>query len=59
MENVFVKASGLNNRPSWASSETSRSVTVDTRELIATEREILKQKASALSDLVAVFRALD
>jgi hypothetical protein len=29
------------------------------RERIHTEREVLKQKTSALSDLVAVFRALD
>jgi hypothetical protein len=31
----------------------------ETRERIAAEREVLKQKTSALSDLVAVFRALD
>jgi len=31
----------------------------ETRESIRVEREALKQKTSALSDLVAVFRALD
>lgn len=38
---------------------TASPVTAKTRELIHTEREVLKQKTSALSDLVAVFRALD
>jgi hypothetical protein len=42
-----------------ASCLTASSVTAKTRELIHTEREVLKQKTSALSDLVAVFRALD
>jgi hypothetical protein len=42
-----------------ASCLTASSVTAKTRELIRTEREVLKQKTSALSDLVAVFRALD
>jgi hypothetical protein len=42
-----------------ASCLTSSAVTADTRDLVATEREALKQKTSALSDLVAVFRALD
>ena len=42
-----------------ASCLTGSSVTAKTRELIHTEREVLKQKTSALSDLVAVFRALD
>jgi|SRR5689334_7450800 hypothetical protein len=34
-------------------------VTAETRQRIDVEREVLKQKTSALSDLVAVFRALD
>lgn len=38
---------------------TSKAVTSKNRELIHAEREVLKQKTSALSDLVAVFRALD
>ena len=38
---------------------TSSPVTAKIRESIQTEREVLKQKTSALSDLVAVFRALD
>jgi hypothetical protein len=42
-----------------ASCLTSSPVTTKTRELIQAEREVLKQKTSALSDLVAVFRALD
>jgi hypothetical protein len=42
-----------------ASCLTASSVAAKTRELIHTEREVLKQKTSALSDLVAVFRALD
>jgi hypothetical protein len=42
-----------------ASCLTATSVTAKTRELIHAEREVLKQKTSALSDLVAVFRALD
>ena len=42
-----------------ASCLTASSVTAKTRELIHAEREVLKQKTSALSDLVAVFRALD
>jgi hypothetical protein len=42
-----------------ASCLTSTSVTLEKRELIHAEREVLKQKTSALSDLVAVFRALD
>jgi hypothetical protein len=42
-----------------ASCFTSSPVTATTRELIQAEREALKQKTSALSDLVAVFRALD
>ena len=42
-----------------ASCFTSSSVTAKNRELIQAEREVLKQKTSALSDLVAVFRALD
>jgi hypothetical protein len=42
-----------------ASCLTESSVAAKTRELIHTEREVLKQKTSALSDLVAVFRALD
>lgn len=42
-----------------ASCLTSSSVTAKNRELIHTEREVLRQKTSALSDLVAVFRALD
>ena len=37
----------------------SSPVTAKNRELIHAEREVLKQKTSALSDLVAVFRALD
>jgi hypothetical protein len=42
-----------------ASCLTSNTVTTKTRESIHIEREVLKQKTSALSDLVAVFRALD
>ncbi len=42
-----------------ASCLTSSVATGNNRELIQAEREVLKQKTSALSDLVAVFRALD
>ena len=42
-----------------ASCFTSHPATAKNRELIQAEREVLKQKTSALSDLVAVFRALD
>jgi hypothetical protein len=42
-----------------ASCLTPSSVTAKDRERIHAEREVLKQKTSALSDLVAVFRALD
>jgi len=42
-----------------ASCLTSSPLTTKNRELIQAEREVLKQKTSALSDLVAVFRALD
>ncbi|HKT36274.1 MAG TPA: hypothetical protein VJR03_15725 [Nitrospira sp.] len=42
-----------------ASCLTSSAVTGQHRENIQAEREVLKQKTSALSDLVAVFRALD
>lgn len=42
-----------------ASCLTSSAVTAGHRESIQAEREVLKQKTSALSDLVAVFRALD
>jgi hypothetical protein len=42
-----------------ASCLTSSPVAAKTRELIQSEREVFKQKTSALSDLVAVFRALD
>ena len=34
-------------------------ISAETRQSIHAEREVLKQKTSALSDLVAVFRALD
>ncbi|HET7909182.1 MAG TPA: hypothetical protein VFL19_00615 [Nitrospira sp.] len=42
-----------------ASCFTVSPVAADTRKLIEAEREVLKQKTSAVSDLVAVFRALD
>ena len=42
-----------------ASCLSSSSAGADIRERIAAEREVLKQKTTALSDLVAVFRALD
>lgn len=42
-----------------ASCFTATPVTADARTLIEAEREVLKQKTSALSDLVAVFRALE
>ena len=42
-----------------ASCVTSSPITTKNRELIQAEREVLKQKTSALSDLVAVVRALD
>ena len=42
-----------------ASCLTSSPVTVNHRESIQAEREVLKQKTSVLSDLVAVYRALD
>jgi hypothetical protein len=42
-----------------ASCLSSSSAAAETRERIAAEREVLKQKTTALSDLVAVFRALD
>jgi len=37
----------------------SSPITTKDREAIQAEREVLKQKTSALSDLVAVYRALD
>jgi hypothetical protein len=42
-----------------ASCLTSSPTAAKNHELILAEREMLKQKTSALSDLVAVFRALD
>ena len=42
-----------------ASCLTTSPATAKNRELIQAEREVLRQKTSALSDLVAVFRALD
>src|SRR5262245_2847478 len=42
-----------------ASCLTSNPGMTHNRELIQAEREVLKQKTGALSDLVAVFRALD
>jgi hypothetical protein len=42
-----------------ASCFASHAVGDNTREAIHAEREMLKQKTNALSDLVAVFRALD
>ena len=42
-----------------ASCLSSASAAAEHRERIAVEREVLKQKTIALSDLVAVFRALD
>jgi hypothetical protein len=42
-----------------ASCLTPSSLTAKDRERIHAEREVLKQKTIALSDLVAVFRALD
>ena len=37
----------------------SSPITTKNRELIQAEREVLKKKLSVLSDLVAVYRALD
>lgn len=37
----------------------TNAISTETRQSIYAEREVLKQKTSALSDLVAVFRALD